>query len=310
MPPCINFIKDPDWALLRQFLSSQDNLEALSLTVRDAPAAKSQYLHHNSYLENLIKCLKNKAFLISLELKSNYWSLETLSKVLSHLKMKNQLQTFKFAGADDTITSAAKPCKRIEGLCDFIKNQRKSLKALQILLPLIFEECIVIYLADAFSKITQLRELYLSLNYSSNVKNYFETQLQSNIPDTSRIRLKRSKKWSPNLKKYLKRLQNLENFTFNFDIFHSDSKRWFFDALTAFPSLLKLKKVVINTELPATIPKLQENIDVLLQKLKDIKTINMRFRESLYLDETVNTQFMFQFMGFNEVQSQRCDLMF
>jgi len=302
----INFIREKDWALIQQFLDSQGKLETLSIIVRDAPATKSQYLQHNSHLQNLIKCLQNKSSLTSLELKSNYWSLETFSKALDNLKMKNQLQVFKFAGADDTITSEAKSCKRIEGLCNLIKNQKKSLKTLQIILPFISEEEIVIYFADAFSKLTQLRELYLSLNYPSKIRDYFENQLENGIPITSR------KKWNPNLKKYLKRLQNLENFTFNFDIYHSekDSKQWFFDVLTAFPSLSKLKKVMINTELPGTISKLEEKVDILLQELKNIKNINMNFRESLYLDETTNANFMFKFMGFNEVQSQRSDLMF
>jgi len=155
----ICFVKKDDWTCLQQFMKKQKNLESFSLMIWDQAHSKERYLQQNVYFEELIKCLENTPKLKSLTLKSDFWSLEALSKGLSHLTRVNWLKSFIFQGSDDTMFSDTKPWERVKGLCNFIKNQKGSLEKLGVYLPLTNEDSIVTYIAEAMSELTKLKEL-------------------------------------------------------------------------------------------------------------------------------------------------------
>jgi len=160
----IPFIRNEEWALLEQFLQGQNKLESLRIWVTHGPSTKARYLQQNEKIEKIIACLENKKLLKSLDLRSAFWSLEALSKGLGRLTMVNQLQSLKLKGSDDTVTSQTKSRKRVEELCNFIKNQKESLKVLNLYLPLVLEDNIVVHIAGAISQLVEIRELYLSFN--------------------------------------------------------------------------------------------------------------------------------------------------
>jgi len=312
----ISFIKNQDWDLLQQFLTHQNNLESLQLSTNLEPCTSARFIQQNKYLESTIQCLENKTLLKCLKIRSTYWSLEALSNGLSHLtKMTNQFHTLELEASDETITSQTKPWKRIDGLCQFIKNQSESLKTLRVYLPLVLDDNVVVHVAEAISKMLNLRELSLSLNSCSLIENeelidYFELTLQSEISVKSRNKLKRSKTWNPSVAKYLKRLQNLEDFTLNFDVANDDSMRWFLDIMKALPSLERLRSVFISTQSGACLLDVEEKVEAALFELENIKLIDMfLFSRDSYsrrmlrgLERTVR--------DINERQSLRCDLMF
>jgi len=311
----INFMKNNDWVLLQQFVKDQKNLESFGLTITNQPGTRPRYLQQNAYLEGLIKCLEGKHLLKSLEFRSGYWSLEAISKGLAHLNMVNQLQTLKFEGSDDTVTSDQKPWKRVEGLCNFIKNQKESLEKLWVFLPFVLEDNPVTHIAEAISKLTQLKELQFSVNSCflrglGHFVQYFENTLQYSTAEKSKKSIKVSKTWNPSLGKYLKKLENLEEFILRFDIVHKKSPTWFVDVMTALPSLEKLRHVRVTTNSGRLLYKGEEKTIAAVLQLKNVRRFtfvsfdNMNgFFPSLMRLKRIAGQF-------TEKQSMRCDLMF
>ena len=191
--------------------------------MRSKASTRALYLKQNIHLENIIKDLQNKPRLKSLQFRSDYWSIETLSKGFAHLIMTNQLERLRIEASDETITSDLKPWKRVEGLCNFIKNQKGSLKRFNLFLPLALDVDIVNYLGEAVSKLTNLTKLLFALNPCllldiKTLSKYFETTLQTNVPVKSQKELIESDPWRPSLAKYIKRLKNLEDFTLIFNM--------------------------------------------------------------------------------------------
>ena len=285
----INFIKSDDWMLLEQFLRNQNNLESLCLSVTQEYFNRQRYLCQNDHLEKIIKGLQNKPFLRSLDLVSHFWPLEALSKGLSHLNFTNQLSIFRFGGFDDTITSAEKVWKRVEGLCKFIKSQKDSLKEVKMAVTLALEENLVIHLAEAISKIIHLKDLTLHLNlafgYTTNTLiPHFERTLHDQWTLEPVKRFVIPEKWNPNLAKYMKKLHNLETLAFNFAIIHpkkKDAAKWFVEAIKALPSLEKLRKIDITGFEKEALKDEKQKIANALQEIKNIKQINIE----LYDDE-------------------------
>jgi len=107
-------------------LKGQKKVKTFALQLGNEVTTKNQYERHNNHLQNLIQCLNNKPHLKALGLLSEHFSFEALSKGLAQVKMTNQLHTFGFQASDNIITSKIKPEKRVEGLCNFIENQKGS----------------------------------------------------------------------------------------------------------------------------------------------------------------------------------------
>jgi len=151
----IGFIKDEEWVLLQEFLNKQTNLESINLIVYSPPSTRSRFESQKLHLESFIKALENKPLLKFIKLKSAYWSLEALSKGFGHLTTKSQLRILRIEASDETITTHTKSSERVKGLCNFIKNQKDTLKTLQISLAFAPEENTVTCLAEAISKVRE-----------------------------------------------------------------------------------------------------------------------------------------------------------
>jgi len=247
----INFIRGEEWVFLQQFLESHNRLESLHIHIREKPSNKSHYSHRNIYLQNLLRSLKNQSFLRDLTLETSFCSLESFSIGLSHLPvMKNQLHTFKFRAIDDTVTSQKMPHKRINGVCEFIKNQKKSLRRLQIAIPFVFEDKIVTKIACAISKLTQLKILDLQIQdintkKTEGIQRYFDEKIQK---DYLSINSAEDQAWKPTLAQYMPRLKNLEDFLFRIglsDLYKKEDHQWFLDLIKALSSLKRLRTVFI-----------------------------------------------------------------
>ena len=313
----LTFIANEEWILLEQFLSRQDNLEVLSLNSENAPSTRTRYLQQNSLLGKTIRCLENKSLLKSLELTSNFWSIEAISNGLSHLKMMNQFQVLKLTVSDDTVTSQTKSNKRVEGLCTFIKNQKESIKTLHLHLSLVLEASIGTHLAEAFSTAIQLRELDLIFNFPMRkpkihkLLDYFKYDLQDEIPVGSKVELKTSKKWNPSVAKYIKRLENLETFIMNFDTLHDDdSTKWFVDIMTALPSLEKLQKIDIEVRHASIFWSCEKKMIAAMRDLKSIRNIEIKWKDPEFSSRELFRSLTSEIHRINHSQAQRCDLMF
>ena len=317
----INFLKKADWAFLQEFLKSQNDLISLALRVGDVVASKSRYLQQNAILQNITQDLENKRSLKSLSLRFRSCSLEAISRGISHLSMINQLHSLLFEGIDDTVFSKEKPWRRIGGLCDFIKNQKNSLKVLGVYLPFVLEENVVAHIAEAISKLALLREIdwFINPNLFGGVKHFqhcFRQILPSGVPSSSIIKPKASKQFNPNLAKYLKRLENLEKFHFIFDIVDSNVTTWAQDVVKALPSLKKLRKIRISSFSIDKIESVESEFMKILPELDHVREITF---------PAFKTVEILHFIGFvlssnpilenminerNKKEALRCDFMF
>lgn len=315
----MRFIKNVDWILFQEFLKKQENLETLSLQIHEMSSAKQQYLQQNAYLTDAIKELANKKHLKSLSLKSKVWSLEALSKGLAHLKMKNQLHSLILGGTDDTITSEEKPWKRVEGLCNFIRNQKDSLRTLEIFLPSISEENPATHIADSISNLKNLRKLNLSTHYGlcHDFQRLFadsQGMLETENTTKSQIKLKASKNWNPSLAKYFKRLKSLEEFRLEFSIPNSDSTSWYVDLMKSLLNLKCLRKIYIATLSLEELLNSHEKVALIIQELKDIKEIEIYVDiAEIKYDQSIPRSYLILHQITHEINSRqatRCDLMF
>jgi len=313
----IPFLNTMEWFYLKMFLRKQNKLESLRIWIVQGPSNKARYLEHNIRLENIVACLGDKTSLKSLELRSFFLSLETLSKGLARVGMVNQLQSLKFEGIDDNITSETKSETRAEGLCNFIKSQKKSLKVLKVSLLLVLEENIVRHIGEAISELAQLRSLSLSFNtlFSLDEKSieYVQNLLQSGIPGESKMKLRESKEWNPNLEKYLLRLENLEDLEINFEIFNKESSQWFLHVFKALPNIGRLKKIKTITRSFEYFQDLEGKFIAAVSELKNVRDVGMKFYKSTSVGGFSQVMMMNlerKLYEINESQSMKCDLMF
>jgi len=163
----IPFIKDEEWVLLEEFFSKQNNLIDMRIGINAQRSTKTGYLQQNKHLENVWKFLENKPKLQYLGFKSKTWSLESLSKGLQPIHLP-QLKYIKLKCMDDIFTSASPAEKRVEGLCDFITNHKATLRHLTLNLIFALEIDVIKKLGEAISEVSQLKELKLYVNSSTN----------------------------------------------------------------------------------------------------------------------------------------------
>jgi len=311
----INFLRDEDWPVFEKFVKAQKNLQAFAFSLSAEPDSKDRYLQLNTSLEKLIQCLENKPMLKSLDLRSEFWALEALSKGLSHLTMKNQLYSFTFEGIDESITSKTKPQKKVSGLCKFIKNQKESLRELSGLLPMVFEDKIAVYIVEAISKLVHLRDLRLELNFCTGRTTrflfpFFEETLQED--DSWDKEYVGFEKWSPNIAKHLKRLENLESFVFKCDILNEEEEgiKWFIDVVKALPSLERLKKLEILTFEEGRLEGKEEEIAEALLQLKNIREASINLWQDKGNETLSHSEIKSVLFEIRKRQALRHDLFF
>lgn len=314
-------IKEEDWALFEMFMRSQNNLESFSPSIRCQPPTFGWYQIQNFHLGNMIRDFENKPHLKSLQLRSAFWSLGTISKALCSLTMINQLEELKLEASDETTISQEKPWKRLEGLCNFIKNQKGSLKKLSVILPCVLEDNVLTHLAEAISKLTNLQELHLSVNAdlspTSNTRRlmaYFENTLQYYPSPKDQKKMAISKMWNPTLAKYFKRLRNLEDSSLEFENHNFKGQKhetkWLVDVMKMLPSLERLRRVRIWSEYGSEFRSVEEKISSAVFELENVREINMRLYYSFSLAAPYFNVLKQAVKTVNQRQSMKCDLMF
>jgi len=229
--------------------------------------------------------------------------------------MKNQFHTLKIEAIDDTITSDTKGWKRIEGLCKFIKNQQDSMKSLDLSLPIAFEESVITKIGEAFSKLTQLRKLDLTFNTRFGMSmdemiDYMEYGLQQGVPARSRKELSMPTKWNPGLAKYMKRLENLEEFDLTFFIIHRDSTKWLVDLFKVLPGLERLRKLSIGSRCGEYFQADEQKIISAVQELQNIKKMRLDFYDAMGFYQQMLPNLNQIVKEINKRQITRSDLMF
>ena len=309
----IAFIGNEEWSLLAQFLTRQTQLEALAIRNLRKPTNPVPYLKQNQSLDTLLAALANTRSLKFLTIKSTYWSLEALSEGLNNLTMPNQLHTLKFEVSDENVTCDYLPWVRVEGLWNFICDQKGSLRKLHIKFPHVYQDNIVTYLAEAISKATKLRELELSLNFGGEKEawiKYCKDTLQSDVPQKSRKELLMTKTWNPCIGNFIKRLENLETFDLEFTIEDSSSARWFVDVMKALSGLEKLRKLEVNTDSGGMLWNEEEIMCKCLWEMKNIVDVDFYICDEECGYRDILTDLEKTYRDVSEKQSFRCDLMF
>jgi len=222
----------------------------------------------------------------------------------------------KFEGIDDNITSQTKSEIRVEGLCNFIKNQKESLKVVKISLPLVLEESVVAHIGEAISELTQLRSLSLTFNnLFSQEKAWIECVqifLQDGIPGESKMKLRESTEWNPNLKNYFLRLENLENLEIQFEVFNKESTRWFVDIVEALPSIGRIKSLKTRTSSFNWFEDMEEKFISAVLELKNVWSVDMKFYKGSdgKMCQVMMMNLQRKLYDVIENQAMKCHLMF
>ena len=309
----IDGIQNEEWVLLQEFLKGQNDLRSLTLEVQREPESKIDYLQQNNALQNIIQDLENKQFLKSLSVKVSFASLGAISQGFAHLSIANQLETLVLEGVEDPIFSKEKP--GVEGFCRFLKSQKDSLKKLELNLPYILEEGILL-IAEAISNLTNLRKLVFSVNVSSVISagesfsEYSKQTLECEAPTTS-------KTWNLDLGKYFQRLKNLKSLTFEFDLMPVDSGIWFGNFLEILGDLKKLRKIHMFTSSGNSVKQFVPKFIPVIQEWRYIRKIHFRLRSVCKHNENLYTYSysldpILDNLAKEAIQKQamRCDLMF
>jgi hypothetical protein len=121
--------------------------------------------------------------------------------------MINQLENLRVGTSDEIITSDQKHWKCVEGLCNFLKNQRGSLKRVHLVLPFgIRSEYCESYFWGCFQINPTQRELFFSINPClvhdlNTFARYFQNPLQHGMLVKNRKKLIESANWNPSVAK-------------------------------------------------------------------------------------------------------------
>ena len=144
----IPFIKKGEWSLLERVFERQGGLKTINLDISGFRRTKRGYLEENKCFEEYLgRFLSKKPKLQYLYLRSKILTIETLSESLKNVKeFQGQLRLFSVGLFDDNMTTKKTPFERTQGLCDFIKSQKDSLRDLYIEIPFILDVEMMRYL--------------------------------------------------------------------------------------------------------------------------------------------------------------------
>jgi len=268
----IPFITREEWIFLRKFIKKQVNLESLTLIISSERGLARNYHEQNREITRTIHALEGAKKLKDLYLSSSFWSIEALSEGLKNLTMKNQLTSLKIEAFDDTMTSKKPVLERVEGLCQFIKQQKDSLHVLFVRLPHVLKQTLINHLGEAIGELTELRELVISMNlafvYGMDFYTmYFEETLKAEAPWVVDDKMNPPKHWNINLAKHLGKLGKLEKFSIHFDVISEENAnclKWFIDILRVLSTMHQMKRVDFFTTstyaLSLIVPKMKQAI--------------------------------------------------
>jgi len=109
--------------------------------------------------------LENKPLLKSFKLKSP-WPLEVLAHGLSIISKRNHLENLKIEANFDMVFLGQESWKYFQIFCDFLRNQKQSLKRLYLSLHDVNNDQIFDSLSQTLSGHEKLTKLKLALKYS------------------------------------------------------------------------------------------------------------------------------------------------
>jgi len=304
----ITCLKNDQWPTLKKFLKKQKNLESLTLSDNRFSLSKEDFRKENSHLKSIVKDLVNKPLLKSLYLKSSVWSLKVLSEGLAGLPMTNQLQSFGFKGSDVSLLKSENLQERLEGLCDFIRNQKGSLEHLEVELPYIFDVKVVNTIAQALSELLCLKRFVLSWNFEGSLEQIQNTVSEGKIPSD-----KLGVLWRPGIKLAIPilRLENLEEFSLYFynEPKDSTSMTWLVELMRIFPDLKRLRHLHVETFSKGAIEKVEQQVISAIKEITQIVHIGLFHSDSQTFEENF-PDLRQTLIEVYEKQARRCDLMF
>jgi len=201
----ISSLKEEDWRELKKFLQKQKGLESFCLKLVRPPFDQMNDPKYNSHLQGMVQDLQSQS-LKYLELKSTYWSPYAYAEGLKSLAMKNQLVTFKMEARVNI--DPRKTRRQVEGLCNFLVEQKGSLQNLQLSLDKVPEYTSFDQIFSTISKLVQLRDLEFSIRKCQ--ENFTTEEMREILP------IKSLKKMEFDFA-FLSHLENLENYSFSFD---------------------------------------------------------------------------------------------
>lgn len=155
----IGFIHNHEELLLIEFLTRQSRLVSFHLSLDTRLSSR-----YNNTIEAICRCLNSMKRLKHLYLYSQAWQLKSLSAGLSQLEMINQLEKLDVTTYDNILTTSSTPESRVEGLCEFIKRQKFSLRTLQIRIEAVKDDIIVDSIIKAIAEAEGLTKLALNMN--------------------------------------------------------------------------------------------------------------------------------------------------
>lgn len=312
----IPFLKEEEWSLLKQFLAKQPDLTDLRINICQPRSTKAGYLQQNRHLENFWQFLENKPKIQCLGVKSKAWALESLSKGLKPAILP-QLKILKLKCLDDVLTSSSPADKRIEGLCDFIRNHKTTLYHITINMIFALEIDVIKKLGEAIAEVSHLRELKIYMNSSANssledTTDYFDQILQKELSNKVQKKLKLAKNCNPSLSTMLRGLTKLEELNLNFGIVENaneKSMKWFLDIFNVLPTLQALKFFKFSVPFYRMMRQTETKIIIALLNLKNITKLRCNINGvAITDDEVMSIEKIVEQV--NDRQALRCDLMF
>jgi len=312
------FIKQEEFRILDGFLSQQKELAHLALKVTTNRKSRERYHAQNKGIQTLLYNLNGMTRLRVLYLNCMYWSLESISEGLKHVKMENQLRELEIQGIDDCMEPVGTIRERISGLCEFISRQRNSLDTLIFRSNFIVKVSVVNQLAETISELKQLRKLMFNLNngrYLDPERMLSEYEKMKPIKSFKEIRkeMKLGKSKRPKIANMLKGLDKLESLNFAIRTITGgpeDCVKWFVDILKMIPAMKSLRR--LDFELPRKELNAKEVNEMrgIMMSLENVKEIGESWME-VDMERTEVFMDLERYVErYNQKQVFRSDLMF
>jgi len=273
-------LEDPEWKLFGRFLTQQKDLESLSLTLNNVYESTDEYKAQNKAIEGFGNCLRGKNKLESICLSLRYNSIESVSKLLAATKLKNQVKNLKIVAFDDIVTTSTPLNQHIEGLCNFIEDQKGCLEDFTLHLPYVHTSNgeMLHQLAKALTPAKALTSLCLKVNQEED--EFALTDLYEFMPEgaftenQTRNPKADDEIWPRYFSKTLANLPLLEDLTLQIDLFQqysNDFAKEYGRMMAILPGLLSLKYLCFQLPEHKSLKKVEPQIIASLKGLKSAR---------------------------------------
>jgi len=308
----ISSIKVSEWENFFKFLQKQSRLVVFMLKIKKERSCHATYLTQEKYLQRFGQYLADKPRLKYLYLNLNYTSLKTISKVLQQSNLSGQISLLDIEAFDDTITGTASS----EGLCEFLMNQKNSLKSLNLKIKFIVNSEAMTHICSTISELKHLEELSLQVNfiYEHEKKKYIQflekTCLTKN-PIIFRPRVKNYQTWYSQLSKTLKKLPHLNKLNLQIGrltAFDDKFTKEFLSIIHVLAMIKSLRVLQLNIPFSKLTTPAKNNIKSALLDLKNIAYLCLGL-EDLACKKNV-PEFQLLAHEFNQKQSLQNPYMF